>query len=434
MKVVIPYKPRDVFRPLHARKERWAVVVAHRRAGKSVACINELIKCACTDSSGDGRYAYICPYYSQAKQVIWDYCKTFTKPIPNIKVNESELRLDFPNGARIQLFGADNPDRLRGLYFDGIIADEYGDWKSTVWPYVIRPALADRKGWAIIIGTPKGKNSFYERFEAGKQDKDCFTLLLTASNSGILDQEEIDALRKELSEDAWLQEMECNFDAAIPGAIYGKEMYEVKQSGRERPCYDRKLKTFAAIDLGWSDDTAIWWFQVAGKELRFIDCYSNSGMPIAHYHDILQSKGYDYGEWLYLPHDAKAKSLQTGRSIEEQFRSLGWSPRIVPNISLMDGIQAARLSLANCWFDPSCKEGMEALTQYQREYNVDKKVFNERPKHDWTSHFADAFRYACLAWREQRPDAAPKPKAKFWEDQSLEELWEHSSKRRGRRI
>jgi hypothetical protein len=102
-------------------------------------------------------------------------------------VNESELRLDFPNGARIQLFGADNPDRLRGLYFDGIIADEYGDWKSTVWPYVIRPALADRKGWAIIIGTPKGKNSFYERFEAGKQDKDCFTLLLTASNSGILE-------------------------------------------------------------------------------------------------------------------------------------------------------------------------------------------------------------------------------------------------------
>jgi hypothetical protein len=84
MKVVIPYKPRDVFKPLHARKERWAVVVAHRRAGKSVACINELIKCACTDSSGDGRYAYICPYYSQAKQVIWDYCKTFTKPIPNI--------------------------------------------------------------------------------------------------------------------------------------------------------------------------------------------------------------------------------------------------------------------------------------------------------------------------------------------------------------
>ena len=164
MKVVIPYKPRDVFRPLHARKERWAVVVAHRRAGKSVACINELIKCACMDASGDGRYAYICPHYSQAKQVIWDYCKTFTKPIPNIKVNESELRLDFPNGARIQLFGADNPDRLRGLYFDGIIADEYGDWKSTVWPYVIRPALADRKGWAIIIGTPKGKNSFYERF------------------------------------------------------------------------------------------------------------------------------------------------------------------------------------------------------------------------------------------------------------------------------
>jgi hypothetical protein len=156
-------------------------------------------------------------------------------------------------------------------------------------------------------------------------------------------------------------------------------------------------------------------------------------MPISHYHEVLKGRGYDYGEWLYLPHDAKAKSLQTGRSIEEQFRSLGWRPRIVPSVSLMDGIQAARLTLADCWFDPKCKEGMEALTQYQREYNLDKKVFNDRPKHDWTSHFSDAFRYMALAWREQRPEPKVK-KAKYWQEQTLNELWETSTKALKKRI
>lgn len=431
--IILPYKPRPQFLPLHNRKERWAVVVAHRRAGKSVACINELIRASVMDKSGNGRYGYICPYYSQAKQVIWDYLKTFAKPIPGIKPNESELRLDFPNGSRIQLFGADNPDRLRGLYFDGIIADEYGDWKSNVWSYVIRPALADRKGWAVVIGTPKGKNSFYERYEAGQIDPNCFTLMLKASESKLLDDEEMAALKVELSEDAWLQEMECNFDAAIPGAIYGKELYELEEAGRVMECYDRSLKTYAAMDLGWSDDTSIWWYQVAGKELRVIDCYSNSGMPIAHYDEILKGKGYDYGEWLYLPHDAKAKSLQTGRSIEEQFRSLGWRTRIVPSISLMDGIQAARLTLATCWFSPKCKEGINALKQYQREYNTDKKIFNDRPKHDWTSHFADGFRYVALAWREQRPEVS-KPKMKIWQDQTLNELWDSTKRGVRKRI
>ena len=420
---VIPYTPRAAFRPLHYRAQRWAVVVAHRRAGKTVACINELIMACCTDSSNNGRYAYIAPYYAQAKSVAWDYAKYFSAPIPYLKINESELRIDYPNGARLQLFGADNADRLRGLYFDGLIADEYGDWKPSVWAYVIRPALADRKGWAIMIGTPKGKNQFWQRYRQALENPDWFTMKLTATASGLLDRQELLSMQAEMSEDAWRQEMECDFDAAIPGAIYGREMYEVERSGRIAACYDHSLKTYAALDLGWSDDTAIWWYQVAGNELRLVDCYSNSGMPISHYHEVLVSKGYHYGECLYLPHDAKAKSLQTGRSIEEQFRALGWMPRIVPKLGLMDGIQAARLSLANCWFDPKCSDGMEALKQYQRDYDEDKKVFRERPRHDWASHYADSFRYTCLAWRQMRPADDKKPPA-FWDSQTLDQLWQ----------
>jgi len=427
--VTIPYKPRGAFLPLHRRKQRWAVVVAHRRAGKTVACINELIKAALTFHRNDGRFAYVAPFYRQAKSVAWDYLKRFSAVVPNIQVNESELRIDYPNGSRIQLYGADNADSLRGLFFDGVVADEYGDWKPSVWSYVIRPALADRQGWAIIIGTPKGRNQFWEVYESAKRDADWLALTVKASDSGLLPESELAALRKELTEDAWRQEMECDFDAALPGAIFGKEIWQAEQDGRVKAdLYDPALKVHAVLDLGFSDDTAIWFFQVS-KELRLIDCYSTHGMPIAHYHDVLMARPYQYGEWLYLPHDARAKSLQTGRSIEQQFTALGWKPRIVPEMGLIDGIQAARLTLAECYFDLICIEGLDALKQYQREYDEDKRAFKDKPRHDWTSHYADAFRYACLVWREEMKPKAPE-QPKYPVHQTINELIRENARRK----
>ena len=405
--IVIPYKPRDAFWPLHDRTERWAVVVAHRRAGKTVACVNELLKSALTSDRKDFRGAYVAPFYRQAKAVAWDYLKRYSSVVPNHSINESELRIDYPNGARIQLFGADNADALRGMFFDLVVADEYGDWKPSVWAYVIRPALADRQGRAIIIGTPKGRNQFFEIYDLAKRSSDWLALTIKANDSGILPESELEALRNELTEDAWRQEMECDFDAALPGAIFGKELWQLEQEGRvKKGLYDPNLKTYAVLDLGFSDDTAIWWFQV-NKELRLIDCYSASGMPISHYQEVLRGKPYTYGEWLYLPHDARAKSLQTGRSIEQQFTALGWKPRIVPELGLIDGVQAARLSLADCYFDENCREGIETLKQYQREYDEEKRCFKDKPRHDWTSHYADAFRYACLVWREEMKPKEP---------------------------
>jgi hypothetical protein len=425
----IPYTPRPAFKPLHFRNTRWAVVVAHRRAGKTVACINELIKSALTFEGTDGRFGYIAPFYSQAKSVAWDYLKRFSSPIPSIVVNESELRIDYPNGSRIRLFGADNADSLRGLFFDGIVADEYGDWKPSVWGYVIRPALADRKGWAIIIGTPKGRNQFFETYEAAKRNAEWTSLTIRASESQILYEDELKALKAELTDDAYRQEMECDFDAALPGAIFGKELWQCEQEGRIRKgLYDPALKTHAVLDLGFSDDTAIWWFQV-GREIRLIDCYSASGMPISHYNDVLKAKPYKYGEWLYLPHDARAKSLQTGRSIEQQLTGLGWRTRIVPELGLIDGIQAARLSLQEAIFDETCRDGIETLKQYQREYDEDKKCFRDKPRHDWTSHYADAFRYACLVWRhEMKPKEKPAPK--FGLDRTINEIIKERTKKR----
>lgn len=426
--ITIPYRPRDAFWPLHNRTERWAVVVAHRRAGKTVACVNELLKAALETTRPDFRGAYVAPFYRQAKAVAWDYLKRYSAVVPGVQINESELRIDYPNGARIQLFGADNADALRGMFFDLLIADEYGDWKPSVWAFIIRPALADRGGRAIIIGTPKGRNQFFDTYQHAQRSPDWLVLTIKAAESGILPQSELDALRNELTDDAWRQEMECDFDAALPGAIFGKELWQLEQEGRVSDCYDPALKTHAVLDLGFSDDTAIWWFQV-GKELRLIDCYSASGMPISHYHDVLKAKPYKYGEWLYLPHDARAKSLQTGRSIEQQFSALGWKPRIVPELGLIDGIQAARLTLATCHFTEACREGIEIIKQYQREYDEDKKCFRDKPRHDYTSHYADAFRYACLVWRIEMKPKEPEP-LRFPQHRTMDEIIKRQTRRR----
>lgn len=411
--ITIDYCPRKAFHPLHRRKERWSVVVAHRRAGKTVACINELIKSAVKTTRKDSRYAYIAPYYRQAKDVAWDYLKRFSAPIPGIKINEGELRIDYPNGSRIQLYGADNADALRGLYFDGVVADEFGDWRPSVWQYVVRPALADRQGWAIIIGTPRGHNEFYERSEHAKYNSDWLLITIKSSASGILPESEMQAMRSEMSDEAWRQEMECDFDAAILGAIYGKELYELEQSGRSCSVpYDDSVPVHTAWDLGYKDDTAIWWHQVVRGEVHVLDYYGASGLKMDDYFTEIRSRQYKYG-YHYFPHDAKAKTLASGgKSIEE----MAWSAlgidkvRIVPSLSLQDGIQAARVMLRTTWFDKiNCNSGINALKQYQRKYDELKKAFADKPIHDWTSHAADAFRMLAVAYQEEITPKEAKP-------------------------
>lgn len=425
-RIVIDYAPRDAFMPLHRRKTRWAVVVAHRRAGKTVACINELIKAAVTFQGESGRFAYVAPFYKQAKSVAWDYLKRFAAPIPNITINESELRIDFPNGARIQLFGADKADGLRGLYFDGLVADEYGDWKPSVWEYIIRPALADRQGWAIIIGTPKGRNEFYQRVKRAESDAEWTLVIVKASTSGILRPSEMLALQTEMSEDAWRQEMECDFDAAVPGAIYGREMYMAEQDGRITEVeYQPSVPVFTAWDLGYSDDTAIWFYQVIKGEVHLLEYYGASGLSMDDYMEVVTSRPYHYAmHW--LPHDARAKTLASGgKSIEEMARkALGSGKiRIVPMLSVMDGIQAARSMLPRCWFDrEKCEHGIDALKAYQREWNEDTKAFRQTPRHDWSSHASDGFRMLAIAWREiAKPEPLQDPK--YWHEQTIDELW-----------
>lgn len=424
------YQPRAAFLPFHLRKERWSCIVAHRRAGKTVACVNELITRALATKKQHARYAYIAPYYSQAKSIAWDYLKQYSNEV-RTKVNESELQVEIYTGSKIRLYGADNPDSLRGNYFDGVILDEYADMRPRVWGEIIRPALADRKGWAAFIGTPKGHNAFYEIYKTSREAKEWFSMMLKASRSKLLSLEEIADMMSTMTDDQIAQELECSFSAAIAGAYYGKEMREAEEQKRFKPL---EADTFAPVntawDLGWSDDTSIWWYQVLGEDIRVLDFFSASGLAMEDYMKVVESKGYKYGKH-WLPHDARAKTLASGgKSIEEMMRARfgSGSVRIVPNLTVQDGIQAARAMLPKCTFDSEkCKEGIEALKQYQREWDEDKKVFRQNPRHDWCSHPADAFRMMAVAWRPwAKEPEAPEDKFKPLSEMTYAELKESS--------
>jgi len=442
--IELDYSPRAVFQDFHDRIERWAVIVAHRRCGKTVCVLNDMVYRALTEGKENAQYAYIAPYYAQAKSIAWNYLLRFSAPVRK-QANQSELWVELINGAKIRLFGGDNPDALRGNYLDGCVLDEMADMKPNLWGQVVRPLLADRLGWCTFIGTPKGHNTFYDIFSKAEQQQNWYVKVLRASQTKILPQEELDDARSMMSEDQYQAEFECDFESAILGAYYGKEMRELTDSNRitDVVC-DPMFKVNTAWDLGYSDDTSIWFYQVIHGEIRVLDYHSSNGETVEFYTDLIKQKQrenkYDYGTH-WLPHDARAKTLASGgKSIIEQISKHIplESLKIVPSLSLQDGIQASRMALKRSWFDVKCSDGIECLRQYQREYDEDKKVFRDKPRHDWTSHGSDAWRMLSIAWKDEdkvlSKDNSIRGISVGENEVSLNELWAVSPKPSYRRI
>jgi phage terminase large subunit len=409
VQVVIPYSPRPVFQHFHDRAQRFGCIVAHRRAGKTVACVNELIKGAIQCDKPEPRFAYVAPYYAQAKDVAWSYLQRFTQPIPDVRINESELRVDLPTGARIRLYGADNYDRLRGTYFDGVILDEYADMDPRAYSEVIRPALSDRQGWAVFIGTPKGRNAFWEVYDRACKDPSWYHAMHKASETGIIPASELELARLDMTGDQYDQEYECSFQAAIAGAYFGREMVNAEKEGRIRPNlpWEPSIPVHTAWDLGVGDSTVIWFCQIVGREYRLIDYVESSGVGLDWYARELDKRPYKYGEHV-LPHDIMVKELgNEGKSRLDTLHSLGIrNTRVLVASRVEDGINAARLLIPQCWFDGTkCARGIEALRQYRNDWDEKLKVFKNKPLHDWTSHAADAFRYLALG-KPKNPDSS----------------------------
>ena len=417
------YTPRSAFLDFHNRPTRWATMVTHRRAGKTVALANDLVLAARTPiNKPDPQYAYVGPTFTQAKRIAWNYLKRYSAPYWSKDPSESELKITIHPNTTIYCLGADNADSLRGMYLDGFMGDEYALWRPSVFSQVIRPALSDRAGWGVFASTPRGKNLFHDVYrQALRYPEEHQLTVLRASTSGIIPQTELADLRRTMDAEEFAQEYECSFDSALKGAIYASEVNQLMADQRVHqgpaPLYDPALPTHFVYDLGFTDATVRIAYQLpplTGR-VNIVNVEASQGQDIF---AIIQSLT-DFAEQahgaqaagvgtIWLPHDARAKNLQTGKSIVEQFLSHSFTPRIVPNHKVHDGISAVRRLfprlVVDCTpLDPLDPHGfsitgdfLEAAKTYHREWDDDRKMFLDIPYHDWSSDYMDALRYVAM--------------------------------------
>lgn len=408
VRVVIPYKPRDLFKPYHDRPQRWAALVAHRRAGKTVAVVNDLIRATLTCKLERPRFGYLAPTFGQAKDVAWEYLKSFSRPIPGVEFHESELRVDYPNGGRVRLYGAESAERMRGLYLDGIALDEYGDMDPQVWPEIVRPALSDRKGFATFIGTPKGHNHFAEMCERAEKDEDWFFARLKASETQIIDEAELREARRDMTREQYAQEYECSFEASVVGAYYADELEAAKDRITVVP-YDMGASVKTYWDLGLDDATSVWFAQIVGREVRLLEYQEWTGQALTQVARDVMAKPYTYDEHV-LPHDAEVREMTTAQTRRSVLEGILGANRITiaPKLAVEDGINAVRTNFNRFWFDrDKTARGLECLRNYRKQWDEKRKSFQDRPYHDWASHCADALRMLGVTYRDQVKAGGP---------------------------
>lgn len=397
------YKPRAFFHRFHMRRSRWTILVAHRRAGKTVAAVNDLIERASRNPLQAPRYGYIAPLLKQAKAIAWMYLKAAAAPY-NPKISEAELYVELtalPNSPRITIYGADNPDSFRGMYFDGVVLDEFGNMVESVFTEILLPALIDRRGWCVFMGTPNGPNHFREMFYARKDDPDWLVEWLPVTITRAIDDSTLNEMRKIMDPEQYAQEMLCSFEAAVRGAIYARQMEQAEEEGRIGNFqFDPITPVDLIMDLGWADLTVMGFVQQRPDGLLLGHVHADNMAPIKTYIDYAKNfwskKKLRPGQ-VWLPHDARAKSLQTGKSMVQQFVTHKLRPKIVPELDLLDGIAATRQGF-QFWYFNQAELGkfLLAAKTYRRKYDDALKTFSNEPVHDWASHYMDMFRYGNI--------------------------------------
>lgn len=434
-----PYQPREAFIPFHNRTHRDALLVCHRRSGKTVALVNDLVIGAVETTSHRPQFAYIAPTYVQAKRIAWQYLQDYSRPLlwPGTKPNESELRVDLVSAsqtpARIFLAGADNHDSLRGIYLDGAVVDEDALINPAVTTQILLPALSDRQGWLVRAGTPKGRNHFYDTYRrmevlAGRTPPEAFMMFLKASESGILPASELAELKARMSPDEFEQEMECSFTATAKGLILFRLLIHLRTAvqppriGAEfwKPFPESHSEVIASGDIGYRDQAAFWFWQCGPgpHDLRLIDYVEHAGLDAQDWIQVLRDRPLKPSS-IYLPPDARAKTFTTKHSAHEQFLraihlgAFGPTARvnITPRTSIPDRINAARTVLPYCTFcTPLTDLGVSRLENWSFDFNDETMEFSSAPKHDVNSHGGDAFSYGAqiLAYHGPR-DPAPPP-------------------------
>jgi len=431
--VTIPYTPRDAFAGFHARKQRWAEVICHRRAGKTVAAVNDLQRAALSlhlppeQAVNPPRFAFMAPTRVRAKEIAWEYLKRFALPIPGIKISESELFVEYPNKGRVTIYGSDN-DRGMGLYLDGIVMDEC-DEISPVVDSIVVPALGDRKGWQVKMGILRGRHNLLKEFERYRGRADHFQLMLRASESGILDDEEMAIQREKIGDAAYNMQFECDVTASLAAAIYGACMDTTRKDGRLRAmAVDSESPLYTFWDIGHSDIGdcwAIWLVQFSGRDIILLDCYSRTGYTPAHY--ALKTKEWesDYNNFVgahYLPHDG-AQHDQHGKSTRDYLLDAGLrnvkivhrTPSVWDSIGHLRGMfSRIYINSVKCTvgYQPpgsmadgsplaEVPSGVDSLDYYSKKEDTVNNIITDVVVHNQYSHLCDALRTMAEADRSK---------------------------------
>lgn len=411
-----------------------AAVCWHRRFGKDDVSLHFT---AIAAHERVGSYWHLLPEQAQARKAIWTQVNPHTGqrrideafPVAlRRRTNDQEMFIEFLNGSTWQIAGSDNYNSLVGSSPCGIVFSEYALANPASWAY-LRPILRENGGWAIFISTPRGKNHFYHMVELAKTEPGWFTETLTVEATQAIDPLALAADLRELQAEhgetygrsIWMQENYCSFDAAIPGAFYADSLDRLQLHGQIVEFeHNPAQPVFTAWDLGRTDDTAIWFYQFRGQEIDVIDYWAKNGCEIHHpahpesslVHILLDKAtqfGYRYAQH-WLPHDARPRRLgMGGKSILQQFHdarlrhpTLG-TFAIVPKLDIQEGIQAARKTFQHVRFHQTrCALGLQALRHYHRTWDAEKKMYQDHPVHDWSSHGADAWRYLSLSWRPSK--------------------------------
>lgn len=427
------------------------LLVWHRRAGKDDVALN---MAAVAAHQRVANYWHCLPLYEQARKAIWEAINPHTgrrrideafPPALRKRTDNGSMTIEFKSGSIWRVVGSDNPDSLVGAPPAGIVFSEWALANPSAWGY-LAPILAENGGWAVFITTPRGRNHVKSMLDMARSNPQWFAEVLTPTETGF----PIDRVEEQRHEyhaifgadagDALIdQEYWCSFEAAVLGAYWGKEMLRAEREGRicDVP-YDPDVPVQTAWDLGVGDSTAIWFFQVLHGGVNIIDHYEANGKGADHYAQVLYEKALAHGEWRdfvtfggelresalkegdtalgykygthWIPHDGKVKEWGTGKTRVETLLALKVTPRVVPLSSVDDGINAARRLLPTCRFDRQrCAKGLEALREYRREWDDQKKVFKDAPLHNWTSHSADAFRYLSMAHKDLKPPLVKTP-------------------------
>lgn len=381
------------------KAKRFNVLVVHRRAWKTTVSISYVLYKALQSK---GFYWYISPTYKQSKAIAWDILKKFAREIPQTVINESELQITLFNGSKIRLFWADNPDSLRWLDLRWVIFDEYAQQPHVIYSEIVFPMINANNWWVIWIWTPKGRNAFHRLYQKSLTDEKYHWILLKASDSKLLTEEQIDQARQEMTDDEYNQEYECSFDAAIKWAYYRKEIEQARNEWRFKAwLFDPILDVYTVWDLWMSDYMAILFIQINGNEIRIIDSIQHNWEGFQYYKAELDKKPYNYTAH-YFPHDIEVRELSTWASRLETVRDLFWSDKvyILPKLQVIDWINAVRRCFNNVWIDEKNIDLIEALTNYRQKLDEKRDVFLNRPEHDEYSHLADAMRYTAIAYEQ----------------------------------